>query len=94
MGVRVVFLPKGGGKAAASVPFAEGVFVPASCVVRDGGTAAVFVVERGVVHKVALTLGEPKNERYLVEKGLAGGEQLVVKPPARLEDGDHVRVKE
>jgi len=52
------------------------------------------VVERGFVRAVALTLGEPKNERFLVEKGLTGGEHLVVKPPARLEDGDRVRVKE
>src|SRR5262249_30615789 len=86
MGVRVVFLPRGaGGPAQAEAPVPEGVFVPAGCVVRSaGGRSTLFVVERGVVRAVDLVLGEPRNERYLVEKGLSGGEELVVHPPARL----------
>jgi RND family efflux transporter MFP subunit len=97
MGVRVVFLPKGAGAGAAAggakETGTEGVLVPESCVVRDGGKTYVFKVEREIARKVELALGEPRNGKYVVEHGLAGGEQLVANPPARLADGERVRVK-
>jgi HlyD family secretion protein len=85
----------GGGDAAAPAvvaPKRPAIRVPASAV-RDG---AVFVVENGkaVRRTVAVVRGGGGGADVEVREGLIGGEDLIVSPPASLEDGARVRPQE
>ena len=61
--------------------------------VRVGGADGVFVVERDVVRVQALTLGGTTGRRVEATSGIKEGERVVLDPPARLADGDRVRIK-
>ena len=93
MGARVVFL-EGEAPAPAAIGTApEGVLVPASAIVKSSGRSTVFVVERGQVRAVDVVAGEERSGRVLVTRGISEQERVVLDPPARLADGDRVRVK-
>lgn len=97
MGARVVFLPREKGAAKddpAKNVETNGVLVSADCVVRIGGKAGVFVVDRDVARFREIAGGDDRGGKILVQSGLVGGERLVAHPPASLSDGDRVRVKE
>ena len=64
--------------------------VPSAAVVRDGGEDAVFVVEDGRVQRVGVSLGAQGDDLVEVRRGLAGGEQVVVRDADRLTDGQAV----
>jgi HlyD family secretion protein len=66
------------------------VVVPASAV-RDN---AVFVVVAGKASRRPIRTGAGTDQGIRVEEGLAGGEDLILNPPAGLKDGDKVRHKE
>jgi len=93
MGARVVFLAGENGSAAESKPGPDGVLVPAGAIVKVDGKSSVFVLERDRVRAVAVVAGEERSGRVVVTSGLRGEEIVVVDPPARLSDGDRVRVK-
>ncbi|HLH19124.1 MAG TPA: efflux RND transporter periplasmic adaptor subunit [Bryobacteraceae bacterium] len=65
------------------------VLVPASAV-KDG---TVFVVLDGRAVKRAVKTGAVSGTEVRIERGLIGGEDLIVNPPAALKDGDRVRQK-
>ena len=69
------------------------VLVPRQAVVTRGGRSVVFLVREGRVQERAVVLGTPRKGLVIVKDGLAGGETLVARPPAELEDGAAVRVK-
>lgn len=89
MGVRVSFLDQ----ARADAPPMAGAFVPERAVLAGEEGSAVFVVEDGKVRRVAVTLGEKRDADQQVLTGLAGGETVVLSPPADLGDGDRVATK-
>ena len=63
--------------------------VPASAV-RDG---AVFVVENGkAIKRTVAVIKDAGGREVQVQKGLIGGEDLIVSPPESLEDGAKVTV--
>jgi multidrug efflux pump subunit AcrA (membrane-fusion protein) len=64
--------------------------VPSAAVVRDGGEDAVFVVEDGLVQRVAVSLGAQGDDLVEVRRGLSGGERVVVRDADRLTDGQAV----
>ena len=64
--------------------------VPASAV-RDG---AVFVVEDGVAKKRVVATMKTTGTEVEVQKGLIGGEDLILSPPDSLHDGARVKVTE
>ncbi len=88
MGVKVAFMAEEGPGAPA--PRAV---VPADAVRDDGGRRVVFVVRDGTVERRAVTLGETRGADVDVMAGLAPGEQVVVKGPADLRDGEKVAVR-
>lgn len=90
MGAKVVFTAREG---AAAVAAPRRVLAPAAAVVRSAEGAAVWVVEDGAVRRVSVDVGEARGERLEVRKGLSGGENLVLEPPAGLKDGLKVRVE-
>lgn len=100
MGVRVVFLAdpaEASAPAEASPPAAGVVLVPEGALAERGGRTGVFVVDRGQVtfREVAADGGPPPQPgRVAISAGLAGGERVVVDPPASLGGGDRVRVVE
>lgn len=94
MGARVVFLPRG---AEAGAPAAAGppvVLVPDACVAEIGGRSGVFALERDRARWRPVELGERRGDRVVVKAGLEGGERVVLRPPASLEDGARVRAPE
>jgi RND family efflux transporter MFP subunit len=90
MGAKVVFLTASGRAAAVTAP--RRVLVPMSAVVQDAAGARVWVVAGGRVETHPIELGRARGESYEVERGLSGGERVVLKPSAALKQGLRVRV--
>jgi RND family efflux transporter MFP subunit len=88
MGAKVVFVT------AANNPVAAApvrVTVPVAAVVRAGGAAKVWVVERDRVAARPIEIGREDEDRIEVRSGLAGGESVVLAPPPGLAEGARVR---
>ena len=88
MGAKVVFEAQGAQVAAAP----RRVFVPQTAIVQAGGRAFVWVMMDGVVRQQAVDVGPARGDRIEVRQGLAGGESLVLAPPAGLKDGSKVKL--
>ncbi len=85
MGVRVSFL-EDRAAADAGAPAVVGVSVPAEAVVQRDGRSVAFVVRDGRAGLRQVQAGETRDGRRRVTSGLAAGEQVVLSPPAGLED--------
>ena len=64
--------------------------VPLSAV-KDG---AVFLLLNGRAVRRAVRTGSSTPKGLRIEEGLIGGEDLIANPPAGLNDGDRVRVRQ
>ena len=89
MGVRVSFLEKAAPVTAAKKP---GALVPAAAVVTRDGKDVAFVVANDTAQQRELTLGRTLGEDREVLAGLSGGENVVLEPGERLQDGAPVRI--
>jgi len=89
MGAKVVFLRAGAG--APLTVAARRVTVPAGAVVTSGDGSKVWVLEDGKVSARAVEVGPAHGDQVEIRKGLAGGESVVVDPPAGLKNGARVR---
>lgn len=89
MGVRVSFLEAKQPDAPAQKP---GVLVPAAAIVSREGKQVAFVVAEDKALQRQVTVGRSLGDDREVTQGLAGGETVVLDPPASLADGDRVRV--
>jgi HlyD family secretion protein len=69
-----------------------GVLVPASAVRDSSGKKQVFVVFKERARAREVKVLSTRTNGYLIE-GLTGGEDVIVRPPADLKDGDKVRLK-
>ena len=69
-----------------------GVTVPSSSVRDSGNKKVVFIVYKEKAKAREVKIVSQRSGGYLVE-GLTGGEDVIVRPPADLKDGDNVRVK-
>ena len=67
--------------------------VPASTVFRHGDGWALFRIEGGVARITPVTLGQRTMRDVQIEKGLAGGETIIVHPSDKVGDGVKVAVK-
>jgi HlyD family secretion protein len=72
-----------------SAPAKPQIVVPSSAV-RDG---AVFVAFGGKAVKRPVKAGAATSQGVRIDEGLIGGEELIVDPPAGLQDGDRVALK-
>ncbi len=90
MGVRVAFLEKANTDAAAPPP--PGVLIPAGAIRAQGDSNIVFVLNADHVAARKVTLGQTYSDLRQVLDGLKPNEQVVIKPPGELKDGDRVRV--
>ena len=71
---------------------ARRVLVPVAAVVQGGGRSSVWVIENGRVSARSVELGDTRDDQVEIRSGLAGGESVVVAPPAGLKNGARVRV--
>ncbi len=88
MGAKVVFDSHGAASAAAP----RRVLAPANAVVRSGSGAFVWIVDGDHVRRINVDVGGTRGERVEIRQGLAGGESLVLAPPATLREGGKVSV--
>jgi RND family efflux transporter MFP subunit len=95
MSARATFLEEGSPDAAsggeASV---RRVYVPAEAVERSGGAPRVFEVVDGKAAARAVTLGDERDGKVRVVRGLSGAETIILRPPPDLETGDRVKPRE
>ena len=90
MGAKVVFTAHEGEPKQAAI---RRVLVPEAAVVRSSSGAAVWVVEEGRARRVTVDVGTTRGDRIEIRQGLAGGESLVLQPPATLKDGVRVELE-
>ena len=91
MGVKVTFLGEES-KQAARAP--AGLMVPQGAVRDDGGQKIVFLVKGNHVERHAVKLGENRDSQTQVLAGVSAGDQVVVKGPSDLKDGQAVEIKQ
>lgn len=89
MGAKVVFESRGADKSAAP----RRVMAPAAAVVQGSDGAAVWVIEAGIAKRVKVDVGPARGESIEIRHGLAGGESVVLSPPAELKDGAKVKTE-
>jgi RND family efflux transporter MFP subunit len=89
MGAKVVFT-RAEAPAGTAPPLR--VLVPSAAVVDASGAAKVWIVEDGRAHRRAVEVGPERGGQIEVRRGLAGGETVVLKPPAQLQEGAQVKV--
>src|SRR6266446_2540525 len=89
MSAKVTFMAVEGGpnSVRASAPL---VIVPKKAIVTDGAASAVWVVRDDAAYRVAITTGREFQDGIEVRSGLAGGELVIVEPPADLKAGSRV----
>jgi RND family efflux transporter MFP subunit len=89
MGLRIVFLGEGGEMKdnTSSSPL---ITVPESAAVERDGAQGVFLIKEERVSFRAVQFGEGPPGSLAVEKGLSGGESIVLRPMDDLSDGDIV----
>src|SRR5437867_10927881 len=99
MGVKVGFLSEEpsakktkGGKSAQG-PAAKAI-IRQSAVRGEGSRSYVFAVRDGKVERRAVTLGRPIGSDVEVMAGVISGDQLVVRGPENLQDGQKVEIRQ
>ncbi|HEX5042765.1 MAG TPA: efflux RND transporter periplasmic adaptor subunit [Candidatus Polarisedimenticolaceae bacterium] len=88
MGVKVAFLSE---VPAAGAPVRARVVVPAAAVMERDGAHHLFVVRDGRVERRAVSVVRTGGEEAEIDAGVSEGEKVVLRPPAKLKDGDRVR---
>ena len=89
MSCTVTFLEEGVDEAELVQP--PKLLVPEEAVQYSGGAAFLFQVDEGLLRRVRVTLGEASDGRVQVIEGVRGGETVVSRDVASLEDGQRVR---
>ena len=87
MGAKVTFLSADSGTA----PGPGYVQIPRSAVLDWSGGHAVYLLARDRAELRTVEVGTPEGEWTRILKGLSGGEEILLAPPAGLADGDRVR---
>ncbi|MEP7116652.1 MAG: efflux RND transporter periplasmic adaptor subunit [Acidobacteriota bacterium] len=91
MGVKVTFLREASAGAPAAARAVA--LVPKAAVRTEGASSVVFIVRQTTVERRAIQTAGTDGDRVEVTAGLAGGDRVVVAPPATLVDGAAVIVK-
>lgn len=90
MGIKVAFL--GQAPAAGALGAARAV-IPKAAVREEGGKPVVYVLHDGKLERRAVTVGGARGEDVDVVAGVSEGEQVVVKAPEGLKDGQSAGIK-
>ncbi|NVD27990.1 HlyD family efflux transporter periplasmic adaptor subunit [Parasphingorhabdus flavimaris] len=68
--------------------------VPISGLFRDKGQWSVFVMRGGEAHLVPVAVGRMNDERAQITKGLEAGDEVILHPSEKIEDGRSVRLRD
>lgn len=93
MGVKVTFM-KEADAGAAGVSARPVMLVPRNAVRIENNQSYAYVVANGVVDRRAVRLGGVDGDRTEVLAGLSSGERVILSPPAALQPGSAVVVKQ
>ena len=91
MGVKVSFL---GDEPQQKQSAAPRVLVPATAVKQENGKPVVFVVKDQQVERRAVSVGAVRGSDQEILAGVHEGDQVVVKSPDALHDGERVNIKQ
>lgn len=92
MGVKVRFLDKAAPVSAA--PTRAAAEVPSSAVFNADGKSYVWRVSDNKVERVAVSIGNNRNDHIEILSGISAGESVVLQPNDKLQDGGKVKVKQ
>ncbi len=70
----------------------QGITIPYSALLDDGGRSYVFVVKKGVAKRVDVSPGNSTGETVQILKGLQPGDQVVTEGGTALDDGMKVKI--
>ena len=70
----------------------QGIIIPYSALLDDGGRSYVFVVSKGVAKRVDVSPGNTAGDSVEIRKGLQLGDQVVTEGGTALDDGMRVHV--
>jgi RND family efflux transporter MFP subunit len=90
MSANVTFLEKARAK---SQPATPEMTLPKDSVVIREGRPVVFTVVNGRAQQKEIVTGGERQGNWIVKQGLVGDEDIVVRPPDRLRNGDAVKTK-
>jgi RND family efflux transporter MFP subunit len=68
--------------------------VPKSALTDRSGQPVVYVVRQGLAHETPVTVGETYGGSTEIKSGLQLDEVVVLYPPARMLDGDRIKLKQ
>ncbi len=68
--------------------------VPISSLFRDKGQWSVFVMRGGEAHLVPVAVGRMNDERAQITRGLEAGDDVILHPSEKIEDGRSVRLRD
>lgn len=71
----------------------RGFQVPASALLEQEGHSYLFLVQKGRVLQRTVKTGLRQSGKVEIIEGLSGGERFIIRPPARIKDGDRVEEK-
>lgn len=66
------------------------VTVPNDAIVNDAGKSYVYVVRKGVAHKVLIVAGQANDAQTVVKSGVSAGDVIVAQKLPALQEGVHV----
>ena len=69
------------------------IIIPSSAIRDSGGKKSVFIVFEGKATERSVDVANPTSKGIEIARGLIGGEEIVLTPPATLKNGDRVEVK-
>jgi len=92
MGVKVAFLEDAKPKDTAQPPHA--IYLPKDAVRENDGSTIVYVFHDGKAERRAIRVGGTNGDNQQIIAGLNDGDQVIVKGPADLHDGQSVAIKQ
>ena len=93
MGVKVTFFGNEN-KTLQPKAAAPAALIPQDAVRDDNGKKIVFVVNNGALDRHAVSVGGARGSDVEIIAGISAGDNVVVKGPANLREGEHVEIKQ
>jgi membrane fusion protein (multidrug efflux system) len=67
------------------------VTIPYAALLDDGGESYVFVIDKGIAHRRAVTVGPAQGDVVAIASGLRAGERVAISGGTALDEGMQVR---
>lgn len=94
MGIKVAFLEEERPAAKSAQQAAAQALIPAAAVRKDEAGSVVFLVRDGRAERRAIRVGRQRGADIEVIAGLTAGDQVVLRGPEKLQDGQAVEIRQ